>query len=181
MRTVTPPTRTGSSSANGCRSPNLPTFQCTAIRRVLAVVGGNFHATAQRGSRPDRAEPALQLEVGDLDDDAVDLEVERAAAALPLQALRDDRLLVVEHDDLLVDGEAVLAQPPEHLPLVGQLEPLDDADRRRPTATAAARAASAGSSWRIVPGRRVARVHERRAALRGVALVERLRSPGSDM
>ena len=50
--TVTPPTWTGSSAANGCRSPNLPTFQLIAFRRVTAVVGGNFQAIAQRGSRP---------------------------------------------------------------------------------------------------------------------------------
>jgi hypothetical protein len=113
---------TGSSSAKGCRSPNLPTFQCTASSRVLAVVGGNFQATAQRGSRPDRAEPALQLEVGDLDDDAVDLEVERPAAALPLEALRDDRLLVVEHDDLVLTGSRARAAT-ERLPLVVSSSP----------------------------------------------------------
>ena len=50
--TVTPPTWTGSSAANGCRSPNLPTFQLIAFSRVTAVVGGNFQAIAQRGSRP---------------------------------------------------------------------------------------------------------------------------------
>ena len=91
--TVTPPTWTGSSAANGCRSPNLPTFQLIAFRRVTAVVGGNFQAIAQRGSRPDDAEPALQLEVVDLDHHAVDLEVQRAAALLPAQALRDDLVL----------------------------------------------------------------------------------------
>ena len=50
--TVTPPTWTGSSTAKGWRSPNLPTFHCTSCSVVTAVVGGNFHATAQRGSRP---------------------------------------------------------------------------------------------------------------------------------
>ena len=50
--TVTPPTWTGSSAANGCRSPNLPTFQRISLSFVTAVVGGNFHAIAQRGSRP---------------------------------------------------------------------------------------------------------------------------------
>ena len=40
---------------------------------------------------PDRAEAALQREVVDLDDGAVDLELELAAAALPVQALRDRR------------------------------------------------------------------------------------------
>ncbi len=50
--TVTPPTWTGSRRANGCRSPNLPTFQSTSCSVVTAVVGGNFQAIAQRGSRP---------------------------------------------------------------------------------------------------------------------------------
>ena len=50
--TVTPPTRTGSSNAAGCRSPNLPGAHTIAFRRVTAVVGGNFHAIAHRGSRP---------------------------------------------------------------------------------------------------------------------------------
>ena len=50
--TVTPPTWTGSSTANGCRSPNLPTFHSMPFSRVTAVVGGNFQAIAQRGSRP---------------------------------------------------------------------------------------------------------------------------------
>ena len=88
-----------------------------------------------------------------------------AAAALPLQALRDDRLLVVEHDDLAVDREAVLAKPLEHLPLVGQLEPLDDADRVGPHRQRPLR-----GERRVEladrAGRRVARVHERREALR---------------
>ena len=50
--TVTPPTPTGSSTANGCRSPNLPTFHSMPLSTVVFVVGGNFQAMAQRGSRP---------------------------------------------------------------------------------------------------------------------------------
>ena len=50
--TVTPPTCTGSSTANGCRSPNLPTFHSMSCSVVTFVVGGNFQAIAQRGSRP---------------------------------------------------------------------------------------------------------------------------------
>src|SRR3712207_7449014 len=38
--TVTPPTATGSSSAKGCRSPYLPTFQEMACSVVTFVVGG---------------------------------------------------------------------------------------------------------------------------------------------
>ena len=100
---------------------------------------------------PDRAQPALQLEVVDLHDDAVDLEVEPAPALLPAQALRDHLLLVVEQLDVGVDPEPVLAQPLQRLP-VG----VEATARRRPPpgsprSTAAAARRSAGSSWRIVP------------------------------
>ena len=78
----------------------MPTFHITFSSRVTAVVGGNFHATAQRGSRPTDAEPALQLEVVDLDDGPVDLEVELAAALLPVLALRDDLVLAGEQLDV---------------------------------------------------------------------------------
>ena len=97
--TVTPPTPTGSSTANGCRSPNLPTFHSMPLSTVIFVVGGNFQAMAQRGSRPDAAQAALQLDVVDLDDDAVDLEVQPAAALLPGLALGDDLVLAVEQLD----------------------------------------------------------------------------------
>ena len=50
--TVTPLTWTGSSIANGSRCPVRPTFQTILFSLVVAVVGGNFQATAQRGSRP---------------------------------------------------------------------------------------------------------------------------------
>ena len=128
MRTVTPPTRTGSSSRERVQVAELADVP---VHRDQARLGDRRRELpGDRPARvaPDRAEPALQLEVRDLHDDAVDLESSRAAAVLPLQALLDDRLLVVEHDDLVVDGEAVLAQPLEHLPLVGELEALDDAD-----------------------------------------------------
>ena len=58
-----------------------------------------------------RAEPALEVEVGDLHDDAVDLEVELPAAALPGQALGDHLVLAAQLEDVAVDAEAVLAQP----------------------------------------------------------------------
>jgi len=50
--TVTPPTWTGSNIAKGTRCPVRPTFQTTVFISVVAVVGGNFQAIAQRGSRP---------------------------------------------------------------------------------------------------------------------------------
>ena len=52
VETVTPPTWTGSSIANGTRWPVRPTFQTTSRSFVVAVVGANFQAIAQRGSRP---------------------------------------------------------------------------------------------------------------------------------
>ena len=52
METVTPPTPTGSSMANGIRCPVRPTFQTIFFSLVVAVIGGNFQAIAQRGSRP---------------------------------------------------------------------------------------------------------------------------------
>src|ERR1700753_1651154 len=57
VETVTPPTWTGSSIANGTRCPVLPTFQTTFFIVVIAVVGGNFQAIAQRGSRPATPSP----------------------------------------------------------------------------------------------------------------------------
>ena len=52
MVTVTPETWTGSSIANGIMLPRRPTFQTIRLSVVVAVIGGNFQATAQRGSRP---------------------------------------------------------------------------------------------------------------------------------
>ena len=50
--TVTPLTCTGSSIAKGTRCPVRPTFQTIRFSFVVAVIGGNFQAIAQRGSRP---------------------------------------------------------------------------------------------------------------------------------
>ena len=50
--TITPETCTGSSTANGTMWPVRPTFHATWFSVVVAVVGGNFHAIAPRGSRP---------------------------------------------------------------------------------------------------------------------------------
>ena len=89
METVTPPTWTGSSIANGSRRPVRPTFQTILFSVVVAVIGGNFQAIAQRGSRPVTPSSRQSAALVDLDDDAVDLEVERLAALLPPQAALD--------------------------------------------------------------------------------------------
>ena len=48
--TVTPPTLTGSRTANGVSTPVRPTLTAISRRRVVAVVGANLKAIAQRGS-----------------------------------------------------------------------------------------------------------------------------------
>src|SRR5215218_8752303 len=55
------------------------------------------------GVAPDDAQAPLQLEVADLHHDAVDLEVEVAAALLPGEALLDDLVLRVQQPDVGVD------------------------------------------------------------------------------
>ena len=132
-----------------------------ACRRVTAVVGGNFQAIAQRGSRPTDAEPALQLAGRHLDHHAVDLEVEPAAPLLPAQALGDHLVLGVQQLDVGVDAEAVLAQPLQRLPVGGEGEAVGDADLVGPDGQRPLR-----GQRRIEladgAGGRVARVHERR-------------------
>ncbi len=159
--TVTPPTWTGSRRAHGCRSPNLPTFHSIAFKRR--------HRRGRRelpGDRPARiaahdAEPALELEVVDLHDDAVDLEVQRAAAVLPGEALRDHLVLGLEPLDVAVDAEAARAQPLQRLPVRLEAQALDRADGVAPHGERAL-----GGELRVEladrPGGRVARVHERR-------------------
>ena len=85
----------------------------------------------------DHAEAPLELVVIDLHDHAVDLEVQRAAALLPGQALGHDVLLAAQQLNIGIDAEAVLAKPGEHLPMGGELDPLGRPDpvgphRQRP-------------------------------------------------
>ncbi len=121
---------------------------------------------------PDGAETALGGQVGDLDDDAVDLEVELAPTGLPGKALGDHVLLGAQALDVAVDAEAVGAQPLKRLPVGREREPLGD-----PHLVAPDRQRSFGGQSGVEladgAGGRVARVHERREALLGAALVER--------
>ena len=69
-----------------------PTFRRSSISFVVAVVGGNLKAIAQRGSRPTTPSSRCSAELVDLDDDAVDLVVELLAPLLPPVAALDDRV-----------------------------------------------------------------------------------------
>ena len=100
--TVTPPTWTGSSIANGIRRPVRPTFQTIRFSFVVAVIGGNFQAIAQRGSRPATPSSRQSVRWSTLIDDAVDLEVERLAALLPPLAALDDLVGRLVDRDLAV-------------------------------------------------------------------------------
>jgi len=80
--TVTPPKRTGSSTAYGLSVPVRPTLTSIASSFVRASRARNLKATAQRGSFPDASQPRLEREVVDLHHDAVDLVVERLAPLL---------------------------------------------------------------------------------------------------
>ena len=136
--------------------------------------GGGRELPGDRPARiaADDAEPALELRVVDLDHHAVDLEVQPAAPLLPGEALGDDLVLGVEPLDVVVDAEAVVAQPLQRLPVDLEAEPLGGADAVAPHAQR-----PLGGERRVEladrAGRRVARVHERRQAGLGAPLVER--------
>ena len=135
---------------------------------------GRWELPGDRPARvaPDRAEPALKLEIVDLDHGAVDLEVELAPARLPGPALRDHLVGAVEQADLAIDAEAVLAQPRERLEMRPERQAVRDPDLIAPD-----RQRPLGRVGRIQladrPGGRVAWVHERRLAGFGTALVQR--------
>ncbi|CAB4347178.1 unannotated protein [freshwater metagenome] len=73
-------------------------------------------------------EPTLLLCIVDLDNNAIDLEVERTAALLPLKAALDRLLLAVESLDVVIDREAPLPQPLERLPLRIEADPFAGAN-----------------------------------------------------
>ena len=95
--------------------------------------GGGRPLVGARPARPlvERAEPALLVEVVDLDHDAVDLVVELRPARLPRARSLGDRVDRLEPLCVRVGPEAVPAEPVEHLPLrLGTLalagaEPVD--------------------------------------------------------
>ena len=116
---------------------------------------------AQRGARDVDPELALQVEVVDLDDDAVDLVVEVVAVLLPPGAERQHLVEAVHQVDLGVDREPGPAQPGQGGRLAGgQLGQADPSARTargaprppgRPRTRAPAPAVTDGSFWRSEP------------------------------
>jgi hypothetical protein len=121
---------------------------------------------------PDDAQAALELDVVDLDHDAVDFEVELAAALLPRAAPLDHLVLGRQPGDVVVDAEAVLLEPLKRVPMAREADPVGDSDAIGPHRQRAV-AGELGVELADRPRGRVARVHEGRQALLGAALVER--------
>ena len=144
LRTVTPPTCTGSSTANGCRSPNLPTFHSIPCRVVTAVVGANFQAIAQRGSRP--TTPRRRC-ISIWSTFTTTPSISKSSAprrSSQRGAVGDDLVLGRDHRDVGVDREIAVAQPLQRLGVALEGEAVGGADRRRPRTTAGARRSASG-------------------------------------
>ena len=130
-------------------------------RRLLGrVLEGDRPAGRARG----RAEPALQGVLVDLDDDAVDLVLDRVPLLLGLLDEGPDRLEVVD------DPEAVAHRQPEVAqPVVGRRLPVDLEAPVRPDAVHDEPQRPGGGDPRVLLPQRarggVARVGERRLAL----------------
>ena len=170
--TVTPPTWTGSSSAKGCRSPNLPTFHCTPFRRVIAVVGGNFQAIAQRGSRPTTPSRRCSSTSSTLTTTPSISKSSWPRRCSHDTAARDDLVLGGQPRDVVVDAEAVRLQPLQRVPVAGEGDAVGHADAVAPHGERAL-GHELGVELADGPRGRVARVHEGRQPLLGAALVER--------
>ena len=119
----------------------------------------------------DDSQPALQFEVVDLYDDAVDLVVERLAPLLPGAAGDHDGVDLGVHLQIGAHLEAAVAKPFHRFTVLGELDPLERADRVGPH-----RERARGGELRIEladrAGGRVARICEGRLPGRGALLVE---------
>ena len=79
FETTTPPTVTGSRLATGVSAPVRPTWMVISLITVVACSAANLCAIAQRGARPTKAEPSLQIDAVDLQHDPIDIVRERVA------------------------------------------------------------------------------------------------------
>ena len=150
--TVTPPTKTGSSTANGVSTPVLPTLTSMLCSRVVTVVGANLKAIAQRGSWATLPSARWSGERVDLDHGAVDVVVELAAALLPARGTPRRPARCRRRCTMLrVDLEA---RPRAATPgrCGGRAGRAPRSSRWRSTRRrAAARPRAVGSSWRMEP------------------------------
>ena len=136
----------------------------TPLRRVIAVVGGNFQAMAQRGSRPTTPRRRWSSTSSTL---TTTPSISKSSAPRRSSQARQRATTsssVVEPRDVVVDAEVV--RPCSHCSASQWLEnadPLGRRRRRRHHIDSGRSAVSLGSSWRIVPA----------AELRGFMKVDR--------
>ena len=138
VETVTPPTWTGSSIANGSSRPVRPDVPDDPVERRRR--GDRRELPGHRPARlaAGDAELAPQRALVDLDHDAVDLEVERLAPLLPPQAALDHVVDVLVLGDVAVDRES-RARASTRAPRSGSRTRSRDGRRSRSsTSTAAA-------------------------------------------
>ena len=117
--TVEPPTKTGSSTANGVALPVRPIETWMSRRMVVRSSGGSLNAIAQRGALAVVPERLLHREVVDLHHDAVDLVGELVAVLDPVTTELVHRVEVVERLRLRVHREPERAQPLERARVAG--------------------------------------------------------------
>ena len=111
QQTVEPPTKTGSSTANGVALPVRPIDTTMSRAAWWSLLGGELVGDGPAGRPGGRSEPALEREVVDLDHHPVDLVVEVVAVLLPPPAEGEDVVEAVDQGALGVDREAGAVQP----------------------------------------------------------------------
>ena len=158
--TVVPHNCTGGSKmATGVSTPSLPTSIWIARIFVIGLLG--LELVRHRPARllVGRAEPALLVEVVDLDDHAVRLVGQIEALVRPAVAVGDDLLHRVERADLGVHREAILPQQIERFQVRLDGDALDVPRRNRRTA----------ASVRLATRRESSCLREPEVRLRGLA------------
>ena len=119
---------------------------------VTAVVGGNFHAIAQRGSRPTTPRRRCSSKSSTFTTTPSISKSSAPRRSCQCQALGDDLVLGVEPLDVAVDAEAVRRAATRAPPSArANASPSVDADRRSTTSTAAARRRAPGRAGGSCP------------------------------
>ena len=143
--TITPPTSTGSSSANGLRRAGAPDVDADAEQLRRPRRRRELEGAGPARIAADAAELVLHRERVDLHHDAVDLVVQRRPVGLQARARLAHRLDAVVARGQRVDRQAALAQPARAPRSATAAHALDAADRVGPE-----RRAGAGR-WRPGP------------------------------
>src|SRR5580698_4143133 len=140
---------------------------------VSASSAGNLWAMAQRGARH-KAELALQLDVVDLVNDAVDLVGQRRTRRADVAEVGETPLHRFDHARLRTDLESEAAQHLEHLAVMAGHLPALDVANAVDEQIQGTRRRHARVELPQTPGRRVARIDESLLAARQRFSIEAL-------